>query len=461
MNPSSDRGCANRFRRKIASDGITSIVSLSVTNSRLWRIAIGVAIALRLILIVAAWCARGPDAFLYGDSPSYLTPASSLAARFEYEDDRGRPEILRPPGYPLLLAFGFVVGHPLLFAIVAQLLLSAAIVALSFEIVRSRFDDRIAGICALLVAIEPTMLLFSVKVMSETLYTALLLAFVAAFLRAMESEKAYWIVVVVSAAALSAAVYVRTIAYPLLVLVPLLLLWKPKRAALFIGTCVLIVAPWHVRNHVRTGYSGFSTQMDRIVYFSAGGTIVARREHRPFVDVREEMRNAVSQSPPAEAGAIMRRTGASLLASDPLGYATTHVAGMMRTLFDPGAVEYLRMFGYYPQSGGALQKTVDAGLLRGTIEFATTRPLAFWASVVMGLLLLPLTVMPLWAMRSVAPSDRLMYFLFAMLIAYSIFASGGVPGASRFRVPIAPLLVMMSSFVLNARQRVIRELSPS
>src|SRR5258708_414043 len=120
------------------------------------RFAIALAIALRLTLIALAWFVRGPDAFMAGDSQSYLRPAPALATQLRFADAEGRPELMRTPGYPLLLMMGVWVGAPILVAIVAQLILSAAMVALVYAIVRRLFaDDRIAGICALLVAIDP------------------------------------------------------------------------------------------------------------------------------------------------------------------------------------------------------------------------------------------------------------------------------------------------------------------
>jgi hypothetical protein len=62
------------------------------------------------------------------------------------------------------------------------------------------------------------------------------------------------------------------------------------------------------------------------------------------------------------------------------------MAGMFRTLFDPGAVEYFRLFGAYPENGGLLGRAVDRGLLYASWELARTRPAIWWSTVALALL---------------------------------------------------------------------------
>ena len=86
-------------------------------HRRLW-LALAAGLALRLILIAAAWEVRGPDAFLSPDSRTYLDPATSLGSRYTFTNAAGQPEIFRTPGYPLLLACGVIIGHPIAFALI-------------------------------------------------------------------------------------------------------------------------------------------------------------------------------------------------------------------------------------------------------------------------------------------------------------------------------------------------------
>jgi hypothetical protein len=100
---------------------------------------------------------------------------------------------------------------------------------------------------------------------------------------------------------------------------------------------------------------------------------------------------------------------------------------MLRTLFDPGAAEYLRIFGLYDQ---------------GARSDPRRYPLVLAASILLGIVLLPLVLLPFVATVRRPPPP---FWLLAIVAAYFVVAGGGVPGNYRFRAPIVPLLVVMSA----------------
>jgi 4-amino-4-deoxy-L-arabinose transferase-like glycosyltransferase len=410
--------------------------------NRKLAIAVAVGVAARVALIAGAWSVRGRDAFLVPDSHSYLRLADALARGEGFRNVQGLPEMFRTPGYPLLLALGSAIEHPVRFALALNLVLSAAVVVLTFVLARSVLrDERIAMICAFIAALEPTMLAWSAKVMPVTLLTFALLAFAVAALRAMETKERRWFVV--AAIALCLAAYAKPIAYPLVILFCVLSLLRVRAAAVFVVVCVLLLAPWHVRN-ARHGYAGFSTLVARAAYLSAGASILAQREHRQYEDVRQELLRRGDVRGPTADPARYGREGWSLVASQPFAYAKTHARGMLRTMFDPGAAEYLRFFGLYEEGGRA--SMADHGML----STARTYPLAFWSSVALAIMLAPLVLLPVLAIIRTRSGAML---LLAVLAGYLIAAGGGVPGYARFRVPAVPFLIVMSAMAKEALSR--------
>jgi 4-amino-4-deoxy-L-arabinose transferase-like glycosyltransferase len=403
-------------------------------------IAIVLAIGIRIVLIILAAHFGPPDVFRLPDSATYLAPAHTLTTQGRFLDYLGRPDIFRTPGYPLVLAPLVAVNATDAWIVAMNIVFAALIVWVTWRIARQLFgDDRVAGICALIVAVEPTMLTWSLKVMPETLFTLCMVLFAYAAIR----EKP-----IAAGIALSAAIYVKPIAWPLALIVPLVGMWvRPKRALILFATCVVLLAPWHIRNYVTAGYAGFSSLIDRSIYITAGGSVAARREGLPFAEERLRLiaRDDARAADPARY-AQMRREGASLIASDPLGWAKTHAFGMFRTLFDPGAVEYPRMLGFYSQGG---QAAMAGGGLRAV---ARAYPFLFWLSIVWAIALLPLVLLPIVAATRVPPQSRLAFWLFALIAAYLVVAGGGIPGYHRFRVPAVPFLVLMSAFVYTARR---------
>ncbi|MGA8809231.1 MAG: hypothetical protein WB973_15245 [Thermoanaerobaculia bacterium] len=405
------------------------------------RIAILLTIAIRISLILLLGNLGPPDAFRASDSVTYTAGAQSLASRGAFLDAHGKPETFRTPGYPFVLAPLMALHASDALIMAMNILFAVLLVIVTWRIARQLFDDdRLAGICALAVAIEPTMMIWSLKVMPETLFTLCLLLFACAAI----CEKP-----IAAGVALCAAIYVKPIAWPLVLIVPIVAVWfQPKRALILFVTCVALLAPWHIRNYVMTGYPGFSSLIDRSIYITAGGSVAARQEGVPFAEMRRQLiaRDGARATDP-QRYAQMRREGVSRIASDPIGWTTTHVFGMFRTLFEPGVTEYARTFGLYTTNGG-LAAMVDGGFA----TFARAHPILIAVSIVWAIVLLPLVLLPIIAATRVPPHSRLAFGLFALITIWLIAAGGGVPGYHRFRVPAVPFLVLMSAFAYTGRR---------
>ena len=418
------------------------------------RAAVAADVLMRLLLIgFAAW-QRGTIAFLVGDSVGYRILARYLAFDGAFLDrwGSGKPELFRTPGYPLLLVPGMWAGQSVAFAIALNVLASVAIVIVTYRIARRLLDERLAGVCALVVALEPTMLTWSLKVMPETLFTLCLLLFTAAALQALETRQPKWFAA--AAIALVAAAYLRPIAYPLVFAIALAAFFAvgARRGLIFVVTAAALLAPWHLRNAMQTGYAGFSTVTERSLYFSAGGAVRAEHENRPFADVRTELLEQGrlrSSAADAEHHDAMARGGLALIATNPLAWGKAHVRGMLRTLFDPGAAAYLRLFGAY--SAGAR----PAGSTVGVQAIARAYPLVFWSSVMLAIVLLPLVLLPIVGAFRVPPEGRTAFLLLALVTGYLVFASGGPPGNYRFRAPVVPFLVLMSGYAIRPRSATV------
>ena len=140
---------------------------------RVFAAPVIVAAALRLALLAATLSRTGTSVITSGDTASYLEPGRNLLLHGRFFTGV-LPEIDRTPGYPLFLAVASLPGSPQ--PLVAQVILSAFTVVLVWRLARAVFeDDRIALTAAWLFAFEPVSIIYSVRLMPETLYLALLL----------------------------------------------------------------------------------------------------------------------------------------------------------------------------------------------------------------------------------------------------------------------------------------------
>jgi 4-amino-4-deoxy-L-arabinose transferase-like glycosyltransferase len=433
---------------------IVDAVSEATTSS--WRIPVAASLLARGFWIAVARWRRGPEAFVVPDSASYWLLSHNLVRGAGFTDWFGNPELFRTPGYPAALLPGVLIGAPISYAIALNVAISVVLVIATFCLARRLLrDERRATACAFVVAIEPTMLTWSLKMMPETLLALCLLLFASAATARTDGTRRAIILSAAAAFALCAAAYVKPVAYPLVCVAVVGALvtpangWRHRltRFVAFASVSAALLLPWHVRNARATGYAGFSTIMERAVYLSAGGAVAAQQQHLSFEEMRQKMidREQVRARVDPQRQARMRREGASRIASAPLAFALIHGRGMLRTMLDPGAVEYLRVTGLYDQGARAVADR------EGWRKLARAYPLAFWMSIVLAAALLPLIVLPLVAITRLRRDIRASFFVLAMIAGYVIVAGGGVHGSNRFRVAAVPLLVIMSGFAFRSR----------
>lgn len=160
-----------------------------------------------------------------------------------------------PPGYPLFLA-PFVAWGDIGVSAARwlQMLISAATSVLAYRLALSlRLSRRAALLTGALVAVNPMLVYFSVRMMSESLFAALLLGFLLAWVHAWGSGSA-------KAATLAgvlggAASLTRGVMLPFGGVLALVALWRRREQARWAGlvaACGLawagLMAPWTARN---------------------------------------------------------------------------------------------------------------------------------------------------------------------------------------------------------------------
>jgi 4-amino-4-deoxy-L-arabinose transferase-like glycosyltransferase len=437
---------------------------LRIGEKELASVVIAALILRALVTVGALATGAGLDAFHAPDTDSYLHDARQLLASGTFGAP-GAPEIVRTPGYPLLLLPGVILGAPELVTILIQVLLSTLTVVVVYDIGRLLLHDRRAALIAAgLYAFEPLSVLYASLILTETLFTFLILAALDLLVRYQASGR--WCHSLLAAVPLAASVYVRPVSYflPLwlgVLLVGMALRPSPERArrlgqvVVFVLSAVVLVGGWQVRNARVAGYPRFSAIQDINLYFYQGAAVLAAEEGVPYYQVQDRMgyedrRLYLAQHPEqtdwsdAERYRSMGRQGAALILGYPLDYARIHLQGMVRALVDPGAVDYLRLFQFYPRQGGLLGEAVDKGMVAAGARLAEERPLAFWSMVVLGVQLLVYYLLVFVGLFS----GRIPWAAAMLLLAaaiYFVLISGGPASLSRFRHPVMPVVCLFAA----------------
>ena len=426
---------------------------------------LSLALVIRTALPILSWVCNGDThRFFYSDTPTYLLPAQALLHTGQYAVN-GQPELLRPPGYPLFLIPGLLANALIFITITLQIVLSVITVALVYAIAHALTTNRrTAQYAGFLAAIEPLSLIYTSHLLTETLFTALLTAGLYALLRAHQKSTLHPLIT--AAILLAAATYVRPIGLllPCILAIPLALSrWPRQRLVLFFLITLGLPGIWIFRNMAVANYSGFSAISAVNLYFYQSAAVKAQQKQISFVEYQNHLgyrdQNQYFVHHPgqknwsaAQRYQYMAHEGLNILMTSPFTYAIIHFKGMFRTLFDPGAIDLLKLLNAYPKRGGLLGQISDHGLVKTLVYLLTERPFVFWAHIFMGILLL---FYYLFAFLSFKTVIRLPALLLLTTICYFTILSGGPHSLNRFRHPIMPIIAVFAGI------GVTRPLSPS
>lgn len=393
----------------------------------------------------------------------------ALHGRFWWGD---APDVIRTPGYPLLLVPGLWGGLAVVVGL--QILLSCATCYLAYLTARRLADDeRAAALAALLCAFEPLGVLHSVLLLSETLFTLLVVAALYLLIRAFSERKL--IPFTLAAVCFAAAAYVRPVAYFLpLVLAPEGVAYGLRRkdgrlvagVALCFAVSFGLTAAWQWRNARVADYAGFSAVGDFNAYFHLTAALKSEREGRPFYDCLRELGfydpEIYLRQHPEQRGwtqgeryRSMRREAADEARRESRAALAFYAKGLAVSYGDPGAIEYLRLFDLYPRQGRLLNAVVSGGPVAAVRQLVAQRPLAVLVSLVCGLALLLvywLAALGLW--RNLRGPGALLLLL---TVGYLALTSGGTVGSARLRMPVMPFLLIFAArglVALRARRAV-------
>jgi 4-amino-4-deoxy-L-arabinose transferase-like glycosyltransferase len=400
---------------------------------------------------LAAIAQSFPEGGVIVDSRAYLELASTIKQAGWAA--LGPGELHWTPGYPAFLVLAqALTGTALVGVGFLQLVLTGA-TALLLWWIGDRLGDRCAGMAAAwLYLLSPSASLWSLTIMSESLFAFLLvLALAFLVLGMIEGRAVGWALAGVT---LAVASLVRPIGLPLVALWALLALTARSPAGarisarvgvgLFLAGAVLTVAPWVIRNWRVTGVPVFAeVPANTLVRFNLAYVV-------------------------AEAEGISRDQAAARLSGDldswqdglaiirryPAIFLSQQLQGIRRSLIGVESGVWARQFGYDLERQGSLE--VLSTLFRGEPlrAFERLRLLLIdpKTAVLTGLSLLAIAhtgslyVLGLLGAVSVirrGGTSGVIYILVGMTTVFML-VSPGAAGQARFRIPVEPYLALFA-----------------
>jgi len=470
---------------------------------------LGFSLLSKLGLALLVWF-HNRTAIWHPDSASYHNLALNMLRRGIFSRSGGPPfvyEAFRTPGYPLLLASLYPFsGNSVLRVIVLQAAMATGTVALTWLLGRRLFSSRVGTWAAVLLSLDVASVCSSQMLMSETLFTLLVLASVWLVVRSLQPLRG-WTGFALTGLALACAVHVRPIGYYLVPLGAVAILgtgrgrgrgrggiqdsesrvqspegesrgkydefrWRRAltRAGAFLLAPVVLVGGWQVKNLQRTGSARFSHLEGLNMYFYRAGGVLSVRDHKPLFEVHRDMgletertdfTGWVAKNPEfagrnhAVLGEQWLHDGISIIVRNPGWFALMQLRSTAALLLDPGTFCFATLAGVESDQRGqellAHLQVAPASFL-GMVW--TSHRFLFLSSV-WGLALLAVVYagVVIWLVRARKRDWTPGVVAVVAVLAYFILISAGPEAASRFRVPIAPLFALLSAAGWHGRYK--------
>jgi 4-amino-4-deoxy-L-arabinose transferase-like glycosyltransferase len=448
--------------------------------SRLFAAALVLAAVVRVLFIALPAVplkAKAIDSI--GDAREYAALGENLARRQVFSRDSAppyRPELFRTPGYPLLLAVPFAVfGSSLAWPLALQVLLALGIVLLSRRLaLELGLEPASASVAALLVALSPNLAFLSSKLVSEMLFSLLLVACLLLLNRFRKHGRTADLV----ATGVTSGLLVLT--RPIALFFPLVIggyvLWLKLRdrklrfwQPLVPLACASIVAlPWVVRNGVQTGRYIVSTASDHNTYLYTAATVVAAEKGISLTAARDSlMAEAVARFPGLDSNdeasfwQRLAQVGRDHIRRRPLLAVKVSAAGFLGSFILPISVGPLIIHSTgqaeVPGQANAFQRVIGLaargrlGQALATARDSRLRGLPGFAAVVLSAALVFNLVLLVCALAALFPKRNSGLLWLLLPILYFTLVTGTV-GEARFRAPIEPFLAILAATAL-ARPR--------
>lgn len=418
-------------------------------------------------LLVFAYIAHEPMKFYTYDSDGYDRRAQNLL-RYGMLASEAQPPLTpdldRTPVYPAVLAAAFAVfGHVPAAAILLQIVLGSLTGVFAFLLAREfQFTPVVGLIAGLIVAVDPVSLMTANRLLTETLFTMLLVAGTWTVVRFWNTPGLAWLLLASILFALTALTRPISQVLPF-ALVPLFLLASRHgqlRRPLLYGLMFVVLSTaltysWAYRNYRMTGVFTLSTISDtNLIYYRARAVLaevegLSQDEAWSRLEQRIDQ-TAQQQGMTTEEKVQLQRTEAiAIFRAYPVETAKMFVKGVGRLLVDPG----------YTISCTLLDRTTTAfdcfpgkssmnepGLLGKAIgKIGTMTVVQQFALLWSTLLLAFVYTTALVGIGQLVRQRRwLLLTLLLIMIGYFVLLAAGAEANSRFRIPTMPFFALLS-----------------
>ena len=422
-------------------------------------------IVFRVLFFIAVF-AR-PEISLFPDSGGYQYVADNIlsgkAYSFNGDDQSG---LIRTIGYPMFIAAVRLLGggDEVWKVAFAQLVLSGALALLVFFYLYRSVGRSIAFLSSLFFIMDPLSIIFSLTILSETLFTFVL--FLAFIFIARWAETKYRFYLIMAGVFLGAACLVRPIGQLFIVIwLGMILLYpdgagqlfgkktilaKINNSLAFLIPILLLLTPWIVRNSLLWDCPTISSISKINNRDLLAAKVLSESENIPLSDVVAKL----TQSDP---GLCPKKNIMyfQILLSHPKEFINLSFGGLTAVWVGNKADLWFQVFGvdYYqpdlwnPYINGGFKEVFS--ILRGEFIKSPAYFLGFGALAAFQFFIYGLTLSGVFSIRLFDPVGKKWEVILMAVTLFVLMITPGMIGDERFRVPAQPYFICIAGYGMN------------
>jgi len=435
---------------------------ISKNKSIFLIVAIAFIIRFTLFLIVLEHPER---THLHLDTGSYWVPAVNLIEGHGFSRKNEPPFIpdaYRTPGYPFFMAVVFSIfgRKPVIIAFIQVVIgtMSALLTYLLGLKLISRPSSHKGTLCFAL-SLGPA--IYTVFIMTETLFTFVFLSSIYALTLYNDSLKKRWVITGGLLMGISILIRPVTLFFPF---AALFMIWAGRPDSrrrfisgglLFLFAAVLTVAPWVMRNYRKTGIPAVSTVGHyNLLFFNACSLLaelngVSQAKTRAVLksELKRKLYERGWKGEEALRVKLCRKWGSEIILSAPLKYLLVHLENDL-VVFLPNVTIFSELLGITRGEKGTTSVLKAQGLFAAVKRYFGDK---IWFLYIVSPYIIFLGVIYLSALLGVIiQALRKQWYSITFLLLPAIYLTM-LPGAAvpRFRVPAMPFICLFAGVGLT------------
>lgn len=356
----------------------------------------------------------------FPDEQDYIDIAHNLYLGKGFSGLAGNPTAARPPGLPLLVAFGYQLQIGTFFVKIINAF-SIAMSGLILAGVISKVFPKAGWLPVMLVLSNPLILFTSTLLLPQTIGMCLLLIFILVLIQD-QMNRPLWILAGVSYGILLSLIPAMILTLPILFFSTLFysrlnLLQQFERCGWIVLTCSIVLSPWALRNSEQLGkFTPFSTQggHNLILAFSENSTATSGAD----IDLSAFINNDFHDMDEVKQDSYLFKEAISWMKQNP--------SRVMHLYFG-------RIANYF-SSSNQLSTDTQTSALRERVLF-----MSYYSLVIIALIRIPLAIR-----YPLGREERLLWIIYLG----NAFVSAIFLTRIRYRSPFDALLILMVSYTL-------------